>query len=248
MLVKEIYEALRASPQWNQILFIITYDEQGGFYDHVSTPVTGVPSPDDLVGPLPYYFNFDRLGVRVPAMFISPWIDRGTVLHGPSGPYPISEFEHSSIPATVKKIFNLKDFLNKRDAWAGTFDCVLNRTSPRTNCPVTLPEPVKMRDREAKENEKLSDFQQELVQLAATLNSDHRKDVYPHKLVEKMTVAEGAMYVENAFHKFRHECDKARARGADDSEIVVVAPTKRPPKATSKSFAHKMFSCFVCNN
>ncbi|KAK3198335.1 hypothetical protein Dsin_021750 [Dipteronia sinensis] len=78
MLVKEIYEALRASPQWNQILFIITYDEHGGFYN-VSPPVTGVPSPDDLVGPPPYYFNFDRLGVRVTAMFISPWIDRGTV-------------------------------------------------------------------------------------------------------------------------------------------------------------------------
>ncbi|KAK4488592.1 hypothetical protein RD792_004358 [Penstemon davidsonii] len=57
------------------------------------------------------------------------------VLHGPSGPYPTSEFEHSSIPATVKKIFNLKEFLTKRDAWAGTFDCVLNRTSPRTDCP-----------------------------------------------------------------------------------------------------------------
>ncbi|KAK2638496.1 hypothetical protein Ddye_026291 [Dipteronia dyeriana] len=99
------HEVLRASPQWNQILFIITYDEHGGFYDHVPTPVTGVPSTDDLVVRPPYYFNFDRLGVRVPAMFISPWIDRGTVLHGPSWPYPTSEFEHSSIPATVKKIF-----------------------------------------------------------------------------------------------------------------------------------------------
>ncbi|KAK4849923.1 hypothetical protein QYF36_002138 [Acer negundo] len=84
--------------------------------------------------------------------------------------------------------------------------------------------------------------------MAATLNGDHRKDVYPHKLVEKMTVAEGAMYVEKAFHKFRHDCDKARVRGADDSEIVVVAPTKTPPKATSKSFAHKMYSCLVSNS
>lgn len=57
------------------------------------------------------------------------------VLHGPSGPYPSSEFEHSSIPATVKKIFNLKEFLTKRDAWAGTFEGVLSRTSPRTDCP-----------------------------------------------------------------------------------------------------------------
>lgn len=76
--IKEVYETLRASPQWNEMLFIITYDEHGGFYDHVPTPVTGVPSPDDLVGPAPYYFKFDRLGVRVPTILISPWIERGT--------------------------------------------------------------------------------------------------------------------------------------------------------------------------
>ncbi|CAN1227594.1 Non-specific phospholipase C4 [Linum perenne] len=50
-------------------------------------------------------------------------------------PYPNSEFEHSSIPATVKKIFNLNDFLTKRDAWAGTFDSILTLTTPRTDCP-----------------------------------------------------------------------------------------------------------------
>lgn len=57
------------------------------------------------------------------------------VLHEPSGPEPTSQFEHSSIPATLKKIFNLKEFLTKRDAWAGTFDAAINRTSPRTDCP-----------------------------------------------------------------------------------------------------------------
>ena len=60
---------------------------------------------------------------------------KNAVLHGPSGPYPTSEFEHSSIAATVKKIFNLKDFLTKRDEWAGTFEGVLTRTIPRTDCP-----------------------------------------------------------------------------------------------------------------
>lgn len=76
--VKEVYEALRSSPQWNEMLFIIMYDEHGGFYDHVPTPVTGVPSPDGIVGPEPYNFQFDRLGVRVPVIMISPWIERGT--------------------------------------------------------------------------------------------------------------------------------------------------------------------------
>lgn len=62
--VKEVYEALRSSPQWEQMLFIITYDEHGGFYDRVPTPVVGVPSPEGIVGNN-FNFQFDRLGVRV---------------------------------------------------------------------------------------------------------------------------------------------------------------------------------------
>jgi phospholipase C len=38
-----VYEALRASPQWEETLFLITYDEHGGFYDHVAPPDQGVP-------------------------------------------------------------------------------------------------------------------------------------------------------------------------------------------------------------
>lgn len=47
-LMKEVYESLRASPQWNQTLLIVTYDEHGGYWDHVPTPLAGVPSPDDI--------------------------------------------------------------------------------------------------------------------------------------------------------------------------------------------------------
>ncbi|KAJ0970806.1 hypothetical protein J5N97_018765 [Dioscorea zingiberensis] len=226
--VKEVYEALRSSPQWNEILFVITYDEHGGFYDHVPTPV-GVPSPDDIVGPEPFFFKFDRLGVRVPTILISPWIERGTVLHGPSGPYPNSEFEHSSIPATVKKLFNLKSFLTKRDAWAGTFETVLTSTTPRTDCPVTLPEPEKMRKTEAAEEAKLSDFQKEMVQLSATLNGDHKKDIYPDKLVENMTVAQGAQYMVDALKVFFN----ANENGKDTN-------------AKKKSWANRFLSCFAC--
>jgi len=78
MLVKEVYEALRASPQWNETLFIITYDEHGGFFDHVKTPFVNIPNPDGNTGPAPYFFKFDRLGVRVPTIMISPWIKKGT--------------------------------------------------------------------------------------------------------------------------------------------------------------------------
>lgn len=76
--VKEVYETLRSSPQWNEMAFLITYDEHGGFFDHVPTPVSHVPSPDGVIGPDPFFFRFDRLGVRVPTLLISPWIDKGT--------------------------------------------------------------------------------------------------------------------------------------------------------------------------
>ena len=76
--VKEVYEILRASPQWKEMALLITYDEHGGFYDHVPTPVTGVPNPDGIIGPDPYYFRFDRLGVRVPTILVSPWVEKGT--------------------------------------------------------------------------------------------------------------------------------------------------------------------------
>lgn len=80
-LVKEVYEALRSSPQWNETLFVITYDEHGGFYDHVQTPFVDVPNPDGNTGPSPFFFNFDRLGVRVPTIMVSPWIKKGTGIY-----------------------------------------------------------------------------------------------------------------------------------------------------------------------
>ncbi|KAG6401388.1 hypothetical protein SASPL_138244 [Salvia splendens] len=42
------------------------------------TPVEGVPNPDGIIGPDPYYSEFNRLGVRVPTLLISPWIDKGS--------------------------------------------------------------------------------------------------------------------------------------------------------------------------
>ena len=77
-LVKEVYETLRGSPQWNETLLVITYDEHGGFYDHVQTPYVNVPNPDGNTGPPPAFFKFDRLGVRVPTIMVSPWIKKGT--------------------------------------------------------------------------------------------------------------------------------------------------------------------------
>ena len=60
-------------------MFLVIYNEHGGFYDHVPMP-TGVPSPNDIVGPEPYNFKFDRFGCRVLAIIVSPLIECGTGL------------------------------------------------------------------------------------------------------------------------------------------------------------------------
>ncbi|KAI3976030.1 hypothetical protein MKX01_016713 [Papaver californicum] len=201
--VKEIYEALRSSPQWNETLFIITYDEHGGFYDHVTTPYENVPNPDGNTGPAPFFFKFDRLGVRVPTIMVSPWIKKGT------GPAPNSEFEQSSIPATIKKMFNLSsNFLTHRDAWAGTFEEVVGElTAPRTDCP-------------ANEDGEISEFQSEVVQLAAVLNGDHMLSSFRDDTRKKMTVKEADEYVNGAISRFFRASKEAVKLGAHESAIV----------------------------
>lgn len=47
----------------------------GGFFDHIPAPVTGAPSPDDIVSAAPVSFALDRLGVRVPTLLVSLWIE-----------------------------------------------------------------------------------------------------------------------------------------------------------------------------
>jgi phospholipase C len=107
--VKSIYEAVRNSPQWNETLFILTWDEQGGFADHVSPP-TDVPAGDSLTytetarDGEPYTFHFDRLGIRVPIVLISPWVSKGLVQHKPSDG---NEFTHTSILKFISEVWGL---------------------------------------------------------------------------------------------------------------------------------------------
>ena len=102
-LYKAVYEALRAGPKWNETLFVLTYDEHGGFYDHVPPPQHGVPPPADRYTSRGSYpdrgFKFDRLGVRIPTILASPWIPKGGVLVGepPAAqkPTPTSQYAHT---------------------------------------------------------------------------------------------------------------------------------------------------------
>lgn len=133
-LIKSTYEALRASPHWDTSLLIITWDEHGGFYDHVAPPRATPPGDTPKnTGTNKYGFTFDRLGVRVPAVIVSPLIPANTVDHRP--------YDHSSIPATVETVFGLPP-LTARDQAASNVTSLLSLATPRADAPMTLPDPA----------------------------------------------------------------------------------------------------------
>ncbi len=102
LFIAAVYNAIRSNPDlWTSTALLLVYDEHGGIYDHVPPPSC---TPDGYsAGPadtgLNYAFHFDRLGVRVPAVLISPWVPKGLVV--PSE----RVFEHASIPNTVTRHF-----------------------------------------------------------------------------------------------------------------------------------------------
>lgn len=133
-LIKQTYETLRKSRLWNNSLLIITWDEHGGFYDHVAPPKAVKPG-DSIVTPgniNQFGFTFDQYGVRVPAVVISPYIPKNIIDH--------RVYDHSSVPATVEKIFGLTP-MTQRDAQANNVTSLLSLSAAR-NTPLTLPDPA----------------------------------------------------------------------------------------------------------
>jgi phospholipase C len=133
--IASIYMAIREKPElWASTALLITYDEHGGTYDHVPppscTPDGFVAQPKDTRTGKP--FLFDRLGVRVPAILVSPFVAKGTVVDDGR------IFEHSSIPATAMK-WLLPNFDNSqrspREAVAPTFLDLLTLDTMRNDTP-----------------------------------------------------------------------------------------------------------------
>jgi phospholipase C len=134
-LIASIYEALRANPElFASTVLVITYDEHGGLYDHVPPPTDAKdPGFTSTLGRRVLHalyrqkaaaFDFHTLGPRVPTLVISPLVERETLSN--------SVFDHSSIPATVRKIFMpTAAELTARDGNAHTFEDLLTRTAPR---------------------------------------------------------------------------------------------------------------------
>ena len=142
IFIASIYNAIFDNEDlWQSTALLITYDEHGGIYDHVPPPYLNPANPDGFQAPASDTggapFNFDRLGVRVPAILVSPWVAAGTVIPGPEDAVAGRVFEHASIPGTVTSHF-LGAYPNrsKREIAAQTFlDLLTDQRQDDNNCP-----------------------------------------------------------------------------------------------------------------
>ncbi len=124
-LIKKVYEIIRSSPHWNDSMLILTWDEHGGFYDHVRPPRA---APTGTKGQA-HGFLFDQYGPRVPAVVISPLCPQGMIEH--------RRLEHSAIPATVEQVFGLAP-MTVRDSSIFGLHNLASLQAPRQNTPITL--------------------------------------------------------------------------------------------------------------
>ena len=177
-LIAQIYHALVASPEvFAKTLFLVTYDEHGGFFDHV--PPKPVVPPDGIVD-RKTGFDFSHTGVRVPAVAISPLIPAGTVDE--------TLYEHATIPATVRRQFLGESRpLSRREAAAEDLLARLPLLPrPRTNLPAVRPPAAPAAPAaaaaagataapEAPGARVLNDFQASLVELAGAVQVTRRQ-------------------------------------------------------------------------
>jgi phospholipase C len=131
-LIKEVYETLVQTPDvWEHCLLLITWDEHGGFFDHMP-PQPAKPPGDraDYTDNQQHGFDFSMTGLRVPAIVVSPYVPAATVDH--------EIYDHTSLLATMEEIYKIKPLTN-RDKAAKTFKQLLVLDKPRSDVPVRLP-------------------------------------------------------------------------------------------------------------
>jgi phospholipase C len=130
-----VINAVMTGPAWSRTLLIWTYDEHGGYYDHVPPPPA--LAPDDIAPDVPAgesgYNGFAQYGFRVPTAVISPWSRRGYVSH--------RVYDHTSICALVEAKWNLPA-MTYRDANAENMLDMIDLRFPAFLQPPRLAQPL----------------------------------------------------------------------------------------------------------
>ena len=135
--IGEVYDTLRHSPQWDRMVIVLTFDEHGGFYDHMPPPAVRDDNVNPNPGPHP---DYKRLGFRVPTVVMGPFAP-ARITH--AGPY-----EHCSILRMIEWRWGLEP-MRERDRYAKNLAEVLDFSArrapidiPKIVVPPTVPKPV----------------------------------------------------------------------------------------------------------
>ncbi len=128
-----VVQAVMESPAWPRTLLVWTFDEGGGYYDHVPPPVAVAPDGIPPLPPAEHDDGFAHYGFRVPAVVISPW----------SRPNHVTSVvhDHTSILAMVERKWNLPAMTN-RDAAAADLSDFVNFSQPAFADPPELSPPL----------------------------------------------------------------------------------------------------------
>jgi phospholipase C len=121
IFLQSIYEALRTSPQWERSLLVVTYDEHGGFHDHVAPPKVEDDHADE---------GFDQLGFRVPAWVVGPFVKNEV---------SSLQLDHTSVYATIAAVHGLAP-IGARDRAANTLLPLLDVDRMRDDRPRAGPQ------------------------------------------------------------------------------------------------------------
>ncbi|MCE9573581.1 MAG: alkaline phosphatase family protein [Deltaproteobacteria bacterium] len=123
-LIASVYSALASSPQWSKSLMVVTYDENGGFFDHVAPGKTA----DERAAE-----GFDQLGFRVPGMLAGPYVKQGYVSS--------VSYDHTSVLKHIENTFALEPLTMRDAAAVDLSDCLdLDRMAKgQASKPIQLP-------------------------------------------------------------------------------------------------------------
>jgi phospholipase C len=223
-LIQQIFNAVWSNPEVrNSTLLVIVYDEHGGLYDHLQ-PLQRTVNPDGknwagAAGNPDPPFDFTWLGVRVPAILVSPFIQAGSIDR--------TLYDHTSVIATTTKVLlktALGRFLTQRDKNANTFEGNLNLSAPRTE-DIQLPTAPRTEIAEATPEKlvlkQLTEHQKELVNMAAyveekQLPPNHRTGIDPNTI---RTEGAAAQYIQDVMSRLHAAAPPAAPPG--------VAPTPK---------------------
>lgn len=134
VVLNQVYEALRNSPNWEKTALVITFSKGGGLYDHIP-PGEATPAwpKDEIDG-----FKYDVFGPRVPAIVVSPLVQENTVFRSPEA----VPFSATSIAATVLEwcgIPRARWGMGDRVPESPVFSNVFTLSTPRTDTPTFTP-------------------------------------------------------------------------------------------------------------